>query len=153
MLKYDAVDEAEGFLLEHAVFSPPRTWPPLAPETQDAYATLTRTKSDRLASSRRRVDWAAEAAAHPEDESAAALDLAVGSSSSWGKSKDAAASDDEDSERCVICLMGLKDRTAVGVCGHEFCVSSLRTNISRLQDAPDDSLKVRVHWRVGEPVS
>jgi hypothetical protein len=30
----------------------------------------------------------------------------------------------EDSqERCVICLMALRDRTVVGVCGHEFCVS------------------------------
>jgi E3 ubiquitin-protein ligase Topors len=28
-------------------------------------------------------------------------------------------------ERCVICLMGLRDRTIVGVCGHEFCVSLL----------------------------
>lgn len=32
--------------------------------------------------------------------------------------------DEEDSqERCVICLMALRDRTVVGVCGHEFCVS------------------------------
>ena len=31
--------------------------------------------------------------------------------------------DDNDEERCIICLMGLRDRTIVGVCGHEFCVS------------------------------
>ena len=32
--------------------------------------------------------------------------------------------DDADKERCVICLMALRDRTIVGVCGHEFCVSA-----------------------------
>lgn len=30
-----------------------------------------------------------------------------------------------DKERCVICLMGLRDRTVAGVCGHEFCVGRL----------------------------
>jgi E3 ubiquitin-protein ligase Topors len=30
--------------------------------------------------------------------------------------------EDENKERCVICLMALRDRTIVGVCGHEFCV-------------------------------
>jgi E3 ubiquitin-protein ligase Topors len=30
---------------------------------------------------------------------------------------------DANKERCVICLMALRDRTIVGVCGHEFCVS------------------------------
>lgn len=29
---------------------------------------------------------------------------------------------EENKERCVICLMALRDRTIVGVCGHEFCV-------------------------------
>lgn len=116
------MDEAEGFLLEHAVFSPPRTWPPLAPEPIDSYVPRPRAASDRLAGSLRKVDWEAEAAAHPHDDTAAALDLAAGPSG-WGKGKEAESGDDEDSERCVICLMGLKDRTAVGVCGHEFCVS------------------------------
>jgi hypothetical protein len=32
------------------------------------------------------------------------------------------ADEDENKERCVICLMALRDRTIVGVCGHEFCV-------------------------------
>ena len=39
---------------------------------------------------------------------------------------------DEDAnlERCVICLMALRDRTIVGVCGHEFCVSTRYVNVS-----------------------
>jgi E3 ubiquitin-protein ligase Topors len=32
---------------------------------------------------------------------------------------------EENKERCVICLMALRDRTIVGVCGHEFCVGLL----------------------------
>ena len=36
------------------------------------------------------------------------------------KDEDAA---EANTERCVICLMALRDRTVVGVCGHEFCVS------------------------------
>jgi len=34
--------------------------------------------------------------------------------------------EDAEKERCVICLMALRDRTIVGVCGHEFCVSAPR---------------------------
>jgi len=37
------------------------------------------------------------------------------------------ADGDENKERCVICLMALRDRTIVGVCGHEFCVCVLTT--------------------------
>ena len=36
-----------------------------------------------------------------------------------------ATPEDADKERCVICLMALRDRTIVGVCGHEFCVSEI----------------------------
>lgn len=32
---------------------------------------------------------------------------------------------EDGQERCVICLMALRDRTVVGVCGHEFCVSRI----------------------------
>lgn len=36
---------------------------------------------------------------------------------------------DSDKERCVICLMALRDRTIVGVCGHEFCVNSILSSL------------------------
>ncbi|ORY27653.1 hypothetical protein BCR39DRAFT_594419 [Naematelia encephala] len=91
------LDEAEGFLLEHALFSPPRTWPPLhADQPQSA----------RLAASRKKMDWDDEVAQHPDEP----IILPP-------KRED----EDANKERCVICLMALRDRTIVGVCGHEFC--------------------------------
>ena len=54
------------------------------------------------------------------EQSAAAI--AGGSNDTSGHAH--SSYDEEDSqERCVICLMALRDRTVVGVCGHEFCVS------------------------------
>jgi E3 ubiquitin-protein ligase Topors len=55
------------------------------------------------------MDWEGEVAANPDEPI----------------ERPTAGSEDGDSnkERCVICLMALRDRTIVGVCGHEFCVS------------------------------
>jgi E3 ubiquitin-protein ligase Topors len=94
------VDEAEGFLLEHALISPPRTWPPL-PVTQ----------SDRITQGRKKMDWEGEVRDNPDE--AVSVHSAV---------KDGDGDGDSNQERCVICLMALRDRTIVGVCGHEFCV-------------------------------
>ncbi|GFZ43004.1 hypothetical protein JCM24511_00722 [Saitozyma sp. JCM 24511] len=112
------MDEAEGFLLEHALFSPPRSWPPLPPAREDddppaGYVPPhhpARTQSDRLAGSRRRMDWDTEMATHPDEPVEIPTPARI-------KSEE----DDANSERCVICLMALRDRTIVGVCGHEFC--------------------------------
>ncbi|RXK37011.1 hypothetical protein M231_05718 [Tremella mesenterica] len=94
------VDEAEGFLLQHALFSPPRAWPPTAPPPVD--------QSTRLAAGKKKMDWEDQVRLHPDEP----MDL------SWSKKE----GDDEcNKERCVICLMPLRDRTIVGVCGHEFC--------------------------------
>lgn len=98
-LTYVKVDEAEGFLLEHALVSPPRTWPPLPP-----------TQTDRLTQNRRKMDWEGEVRANPDEV------VVIPTRSDDGHG-------DANKERCVICLMALKDRTIVGVCGHEFCVS------------------------------
>lgn len=56
------------------------------------------------------MDWEGEVLAHPDEP------IVIPAA--------AAGSDDGDAnkERCVICLMVLRDRTIVGVCGHEFCV-------------------------------
>ncbi|OCF34107.1 hypothetical protein I316_04055 [Kwoniella heveanensis BCC8398] len=125
------LDEAEGFILEHALFSPPRTWPPLPPEPQ----------ASRLASSRKKMDWEEEVRAHPDEEvgfpipparnmrkvsTGSAKAKANGNGAGHGhEGEDESEEDDEEedanSERCVICLMALRDRTIVGVCGHEFC--------------------------------
>ncbi|WVR04167.1 hypothetical protein IAU60_001167 [Kwoniella sp. DSM 27419] len=119
------IDEAEGFILEHALFSPPRTWPPLAPDQQP--------QANRLASSRKKMDWEEEVRTHPDEpidypirrkpSTGAKVQLAVGDEA--GEDKDDYAEDDVDGERCVICLMGLRDRTILGVCGHEFCFECL----------------------------
>ena len=101
---HGVVDEAEGFLLEHALISPPRTWPPL-PTTQ----------ADRIAQGRRKMDWEGEVRDNPDDP-----DLLQGHAHAHGHGS---GDEDENKERCVICLMALRDRTIVGVCGHEFCVS------------------------------
>ncbi|KAI9632201.1 uncharacterized protein MKK02DRAFT_30074 [Dioszegia hungarica] len=97
------VDEAEGFLLDHALFSPPRRWPPLAPEE---------TQSARLQSKAKKMDWEDEARRAPMGEDDP-MDGAHHHSP--------AAEGESNKERCVICLMELRDRTIVGVCGHEFC--------------------------------
>jgi E3 ubiquitin-protein ligase Topors len=94
------VDEAEGFLLEHALISPPRTWPPL-PTTQ----------ADRIAQGRKKMDWEGEVRDNPDDPTP--IPHRGGEEG------------EENKERCVICLMALRDRTVVGVCGHEFCVCPL----------------------------
>lgn len=153
------VDEAEGFLLTHALFSPPRTWPPLPP--------VQPTQAERLQRGARKMDWnghvaAAEAAETQEElashvaggqgrrgkgrsdsmnewfeiagpstsTTATASVVAVPKGNGHGHEgaqaieDDAGSSDGEaNHERCVICLMALRDRTVVGVCGHEFCVS------------------------------
>ncbi|WVF66932.1 hypothetical protein IAT40_001675 [Kwoniella sp. CBS 6097] len=114
------LDEAEGFILEHALFSPPRTWPPLPHEPQAA----------RLTSSRKRMDWEEEMRTHPDEEvgfpipPARVRKVSTGSGKADGFGHDVEDEEDEEdanSERCVICLMALRDRTIVGVCGHEFC--------------------------------
>jgi E3 ubiquitin-protein ligase Topors len=94
------VDEAEGFLLEHALMPLPRTWPPLPHE---------QSQSDRLTATRKKMDWEDEAKKHPDEP----VEIPV--------RKDT-VEEDANKERCVICLMALRDRTIVGVCGHEFCV-------------------------------
>ncbi|RSH94263.1 hypothetical protein EHS25_004066 [Saitozyma podzolica] len=112
------MDEAEGFLLEHALFSPPRSWPPLPPPREDDDLPAgyipphppARTQSDRLATSRRKMDWDTEMATHPDEP----VEIPV-------PARTKSEEDDANSERCVICLMALRDRTIVGVCGHEFC--------------------------------
>jgi len=96
------VDEAEGFLLEHALISPPRTWPPL-PTTQ----------ADRVAQGRKKMNWEGEVRDNPDDPTPLPHIHGGG------------ADGEENKERCVICLMALRDRTIVGVCGHEFCVCTL----------------------------
>jgi E3 ubiquitin-protein ligase Topors len=95
------VDEAEGFLLEHALISPPRTWPPL-PTTQ----------ADRVAQGRKKMDWEGEVRDNPDDPTPI-------------PHRGGGEEGEENKERCVICLMALRDRTIVGVCGHEFCVGLL----------------------------
>lgn len=101
-----AVDEAEGFLLSHALFSPPRTWPPLPPEP---------TQSARLQSKAKKMDWEDEARKLPTGEDVE-IDMVQ-------QHRDGGSEGEANKERCVICLMELRDRTIVGVCGHEFCVS------------------------------
>lgn len=107
-----AVDEAEGFILEHALISPPRTWPPLPPEPD---------QQARVSGMKRKMDWESEAAKHsdePVDMDAIVMAKGNGHASGHGDKHE-----DAEKERCVICLMALRDRTIVGVCGHEFCVS------------------------------
>lgn len=102
------VDEAEGFILDHALFSPPRRWPPLPPEP---------TQSARLQSNAKKMDWEGEAIRASnggEDSGDLTHSHLTGETGSEGEA---------NKERCVICLMELRDRTIVGVCGHEFCVS------------------------------
>jgi E3 ubiquitin-protein ligase Topors len=109
------VDEAEGFLLEHALISPPRTWPPL-PTTQ----------ADRIAAGRKKMDWEGEVRDNPDDPT------------TMHHAHDHGEGDEENKERCVICLMALRDRTVVGVCGHEFCVcpsNYLPSNMNNAREA------------------
>ncbi|KAK6906980.1 hypothetical protein I203_100969 [Kwoniella mangroviensis CBS 8507] len=113
------LDEAEGFILEHALFSPPRTWPPLPPEPQEV----------RLANSRKKMDWDEEVRAHPDKPIDIPFPTRKRSITHKERALDGDEDEDEDEdeagdsnkERCVICLMELKDRTIVGMCGHEFC--------------------------------
>jgi E3 ubiquitin-protein ligase Topors len=107
------VDEAEGFLLQHALVSPPRTWPPLPPN-----------QKDRLAATRKKMDWDGEVRSHPDEPVDSEYYTKLGSGSGSGSGSGAGNEDDANKERCVICLMALRDRTVVGVCGHEFCVST-----------------------------
>ncbi|WVQ74691.1 hypothetical protein IAR50_004295 [Cryptococcus sp. DSM 104548] len=115
------LDEAEEFILEHAVVaSPPRSWRPKpnppAPSTTPHPPPERTTKPKKM-------DWTEQVRAHPDEP----LD-----ESYWKKGKrrvsgvvdDYEVGDEEgvaDQERCIICLMGLRDRTIIGVCGHEFC--------------------------------
>ncbi|KAK1920779.1 hypothetical protein DB88DRAFT_513526 [Papiliotrema laurentii] len=92
------LDEAEGFILEHALVSPPRTWPPRSPTTS---------RQARVISTKRKMDWEEEVRAHEDDPEEVITHVEK--------------NDDADKERCVICLMALRDRTIVGACGHEFC--------------------------------
>ena len=95
------MDEAEGFILEHALISPPRSWPLLPPQSS---------QQARVTSTKRKMDWDNEARNIPDEP----VELPR-----------QATPEDADKERCVICLMALRDRTIVGVCGHEFCVSEI----------------------------
>ncbi|WRT65329.1 uncharacterized protein IL334_002272 [Kwoniella shivajii] len=99
------LDEAEGFILEHALISPPRTWPPLPPEPQES----------RLVANRKKMDWEEEVKAHPDEP----IDIPIRKHRDSNNSDE--GEDDANKERCVICLMALRDRTIVGICGHEFC--------------------------------
>ena len=113
------MDEAEGFLLEHALMPLPRAWPPLPSD---------RSKSARLTSTRKRMDWEDEVRNHPDEP----VDIPA--------RKDL-VDEDANKERCVICLMALRDRTIVGVCGHEFCVGSpLQRGASTLNGASSSVL-------------
>lgn len=115
MIGLTTVDEAEGFILEHALISPPRTWPPLPPEPD---------QQTRVSGLKRKMDWDDEARKHPDDPvDMAAMVAAKGDGQTNGHA--GTGHDDAEKERCVICLMALRDRTIVGVCGHEFCVSDL----------------------------
>lgn len=111
------VDEAEGFLLEHSLFSPPRSWRPLPPEPSQV---------DRLAHGKRKMDWSAVAdGAGPSSAGGVPEGSSRRRASAGAAVRGAGGVEHEgEGERCVICLMGLRDRTIVGGCGHEFCVSS-----------------------------
>ena len=61
------------------------------------------------------MDWEGEVKDNPDDP-----DILQGHAHAHGHGS---GDEDENKERCVICLMALRDRTIVGVCGHEFCVS------------------------------
>jgi len=60
------------------------------------------------------MDWEGEVKDNPDDP-----DILQGHAHAHGHGS---GDEDENKERCVICLMALRDRTIVGVCGHEFCV-------------------------------
>jgi E3 ubiquitin-protein ligase Topors len=64
------------------------------------------------------MDWDGEVRSHPDEPVDSDYYTKPGSGSGAGHE------DDANKERCVICLMALRDRTVVGVCGHEFCVST-----------------------------
>ena len=80
------------------------------------------------------MDWEGEVAAHPEDPA----DLTLHGQGSHhahvnGNGTGEGGNEDANSERCVICLMALRDRAIVGVCGHEFCVSCMTSSHCYLQ--------------------
>ncbi|KAL7419922.1 hypothetical protein Q5752_005841 [Cryptotrichosporon argae] len=128
--------DSETFLLEHQLVALPRTWPPLPPPAQ--------AQASRLDGARRPMDWDA-AIAHAADDadvgipllvtgkngrrvlsaSAAGAAAAVGPSEGCdGERADHEVDDtdgDADGDRCCICLMGMRDRTIAGTCGHEYC--------------------------------
>lgn len=110
------VDDAEGFILEHALISPPRTWPPLPPSTQQ----------NRLTSNRRKMDWNESMKNNPDQPV-----VVPSKQDNPGEADDGDADGEGDRERCVVCLMGLRDRTIAGVCGHEFCVSTKDVYVGR----------------------
>jgi E3 ubiquitin-protein ligase Topors len=91
-------DEAEGFLLDHALISPARTWPPLP---------VVDPQPIRLAATRKKMDWEEALRSQPDEPIKVPL----------------RSEEDADKERCVICLMALRDPAIVGACVHEFCVS------------------------------
>lgn len=64
------------------------------------------------------MDWEDEVRLHPDEP----VDLPRPADGVKGED-DHKHHEDSNKERCVICLMALRDRTIVGVCGHEFCVS------------------------------
>lgn len=128
------VDEAEDFILSHAssiASSPSRS------EQQP------KAQSERLSAARKKMDWEQEIKAHPDEPLDEGYHRSFKKREEWEREKgkrhedqngdeegvvgkEAQVGDDDedgDVERCIICLMGLRDRTIVGVCGHEFCVS------------------------------
>ena len=66
------------------------------------------------------MDWEEEVANHPDDPN----DLELHGNKALASLVPVGGDEEANSERCVICLMALRDRTIVGVCGHEFCVSA-----------------------------
>lgn len=66
---------------------------------------------------KKRDEWERQKGKRREDQNGNEEDV-VGKETQVGDD-----GEDGDEERCIICLMGLRDRTIVGVCGHEFCVS------------------------------
>lgn len=69
------------------------------------------------------MDWEDEAKRIPVDEDE---DITM------GQQKDDGSEEVANKERCVICLMELRDRTIVGHCGHEFCVSENLTILTEM---------------------
>ncbi|WVN84879.1 uncharacterized protein L203_100015 [Cryptococcus depauperatus CBS 7841] len=128
------LDEAEGVILSHTVANLP-----------SRPSSLPRKPSpERLAATRKRMEWDNELPANPNES----LNESY-TKRNKGKRREFTASeknvydtklsgDEEgvDQERCSICLMGLRDRTIVGVCRHEFCFHCICLWANRSRKCP-----------------